>query len=311
MVAFWGLVAAVGLTLAALASTRAVDHAARAASGFGVPAFVVGFTVLALGTDLPEMANSIAASVTGHGDVNVGDSIGSAAAQATLVLGLVPLLACPVAVDRRNIGLLGAATIAALLLGVALMLDGRLGRADGIVLVLAWGLAVWVVDREIRAPAQPELPLPDRHPGAHAALAVSWLLGVAGGATVAVAGLIRVAEALAVPEYVVSFLGLALGTSLPELTVAVTAARRGQADLALGDALGASLADASLSVGIGPIVAPTAVTAALVVPGGLASTAVVALSTLVLVARGRHTRVTGVLLVALYVAMVPVLLAEA
>lgn len=311
MVAFWGLVAVVGLTLAALASTRAVDHAARAAAGFGVPAFVVGFTILALGTDLPEMANSIAASVTGHGDVNVGDSIGSAAAQATLVLGLVPLLARPVTIDRRNVGLLGSATVAVLLLGVALMVDGRLARIDGIVLVVAWGVAVWLVDREVRAPSQPELPLPERHPGAHAALATSWLLGVAGGATVAVGGLIRVAEALAVPEYVVSFLGLALGTSLPELTVAVTAARRGQSELALGDALGASLADASLSVGIGPVVAPTAVTAALVVPGGLATTAAVTLSTFVLVVRGRHTRTTGVLLVVLYVAMVPALLAEA
>lgn len=311
MIAFWALVAVVGLTLAALASTRAVDHAARAATALGVPSFVVGFTVVALGTDLPEIANSVAASISGHGDVNVGDSIGSAAAQSALVLGLVPLLARPLDVDRRNVAVLGSVTGLVLLLGVALMADGRLERADGLLLVASWGLAMWWTRSRLRPPDQPPLPLTDNGALGHLVVAVLWLLLVAGGATVAVGGLVRVAEALAVPEYLVSFLGLALGTSLPELTVAVTAARRGESDLALGDALGASLADASLSVGTGPIIAPTAVTTALVVPGGLATMALVALTTIVLVVRGRLTRVTGVVLVAGYLAVIPLLLSAA
>lgn len=307
MVALWALAAGIGLALAALASARAVDHAARGAAGLGVPAFVVGFTLVAVGTDLPEIANSVAASVAGHGDINVGDSIGSAAAQAALVLGLVPWLVRPMRIDRRNVAVLGGAATVVLLLGVALMADGRLARADGILLLGGWALAIWTVTRWARRPAQPELPLPDRRPGVHALLAVLWLLAVAGGATVAVAGIVRVATALAVPEYLVSFLGLALGTSLPELTVAITAVRRGQPDLALGDVLGASLADASLSVGAGPIVAPTAVTAGLVVRGGLGTAALVAFVTLVLVARGRHTRTTGAVMVAAYLGIIPLL----
>lgn len=311
MIAFWALVAVVGLALAAMASTHAVDHAARAAVTLGVPTFVVGFTVVALGTDLPEIANSIAASISGHGDVNVGDSIGSAAAQAALVLGLVPLLARPIDVDRRNVAVLGAATGLVLLLGVGLMADGELGRADGILLVASWGLAMWWTRSRLRPPEQPRLPLSGNGAAGHVVVALLWLLAVAGGATVAVVGLVRVAEALAIPEYLVSFLGLALGTSLPELTVALTAVRRGEGDLALGDALGASLADASLSVGTGPIIAPTAVTATLVVRGGLATTALVALATLVLVARGRLTRVTGLVLVAGYLAVIPLLVSAA
>lgn len=307
MILLWSLVAVVGLALAAMASTRAVDHAVRAATAFGVPAFVVGFTVVALGTDLPEMANSIAASVSGHGDVNAGDSIGSAAAQAALVLGLVPLLVHPIEVDRRNVAVLGAATGLVLLLGVGLMADGDLARADGGLLVVSWGLAMWWTRSRLRPPDQPRLPFADDGAIRHVVTAVLWLLLVGGGATVAVAGLIRVAEALSVPEYLVSFLGLALGTSLPELTVVVTAARRGEGDLALGDALGASLADASLSLGIGPLVAPTLVTASLVVRGGLATAALVALVTVALLVRGRHTRGTGVFMVAGWLALVPML----
>ena len=98
----------------------------------------------------------------------------------------------------------------------------------------------------------------------------------------------------------------ALGAGL-EVTVVVTAARRGEGDLALGDALGASLADASLSLGIGPLVAPTLVTASLVVRGGLATAALVALVTVALLVRGRHTRGTGVFMVAGWLALVPML----
>jgi cation:H+ antiporter len=308
VIPLWITTTAVGLALAVLASTRAVDHAVRAASGLGVPAFVVGVTVLAVGTDLPEIANSVAASLAGHGDVNVGDSIGSAAAQAALVLGLVPVLVGPVPVERGHVRVVGVATTVVLLGGTWLMADGRLGRVDGLVLVAAWVLSVRVVRRSVGEPVQPELPLPDRHPAAHVTIAVLWLLLVAGGATVAVASLVRVADALGLPEYLVSFTGLALGTSLPELTVAVTAARRRQPELALGDALGASLADASLSLGAGPLVAPTTVTAALAVPGGLATAALVGVVTLVLATRTSHTRSSGAILMTAYVVVVPLVL---
>lgn len=311
MVVFWVVTAVVGLALAALSSTRGVDHAVRAAGGLGVPTFVVGFTVVSLGTDLPEIANSVVAAATGHGDVGVGNSIGSVAAQTALVLGLVPLLARPIVVDRHNVLLLGGATTGLLLFGVALMADGGLGRVDGTLLVGGWAVAVWQVYRRTHLPAQQELPLPARRPGVHVLLAACWLLLVVGGATVAVVGLTRAAAALAVPEYLVSFLGLALGTSLPELTVVVTAVRRGQADLAVGDALGASLADASLSAGIGPLVFPVTLTAGLVVPGGLATSVLVGAVVGVLALRGRLGRVVGLLFVAAYLAMVPTLVASA
>jgi hypothetical protein len=81
-----------GFAVTVVASRRAVSDAAVLAAGTRLPPFLVGITLLAIGTDLPEIANSIVASVTGHGDINVGDSVGSAATQMTLVLGLLPIL---------------------------------------------------------------------------------------------------------------------------------------------------------------------------------------------------------------------------
>lgn len=307
MIALWVLATAAGLTLAAWASARGVDHAVRAASGLGVSPFLVGFTLVAIGTDLPEIANSIAASLAGQGDVNVGDSIGSAAAQATLAIGLAPLLARGFPVVRRNVALLGGWAVALLLVGVLLLRDGDFSRLDAAILVVGWALAAWQVWTRSSPPEQPELPLPEHHPWRHVGTAVGFLVLVVGGAWVAVTGIVEVAGSLGLPSYLVSFIGLALGTSLPEVVVVVSAARQGQGDLAVGDALGASLADASLSVGLGPLIAPTAVTAGLVVRGGLLTAGAVGIATLALVVVGRHNRWTGALLVGLYLVTLPLL----
>lgn len=122
-------------------------------------------------------------------------------------------------------------------------------------------------------------------------------------------GLVNIAEELSVPLYLVSFFGASVATSLPEIVVTGTAMRRGQADLAIGDIFGASLADATLSVGLGPLLAPTTVTAALAVRGGLAAAAVVAAVTLLLSLRVRHTRATGTALLVLYATFYPPMLA--
>src|SRR5918997_5059477 len=82
-----------GLAVALVASDRAVAYTRALAAGLGAPPFIVGVVLVSLGTDLPEIANSIASHLQGEGDVNVGDSVGSTLTQYTLVLGLFPLVA--------------------------------------------------------------------------------------------------------------------------------------------------------------------------------------------------------------------------
>ena len=96
--------------------------------------------------------------------------------------------------------------------------------------------------------------------------------------------------------------------SLLALVFTVTALRRGQRDIAVGDVFGSSLADATLSLGIGPLIAATAVTADLVVRGSLVVAGVVGIVTMFLVGRRRHTAWSGLVLLALYAALYPLLL---
>jgi cation:H+ antiporter len=116
-------------------------------------------------------------------------------------------------------------------------------------------------------------------------------LGVVGlGATIAVRSLVDLAERVGVPEFVLAFFGASLGTSAPEIAVDLTALTRGAPGIALGDALGSSLIDATLSIGVGPLVAPAEVSSRLAVVGSLYALVAVAIVGAVLAGRRRHDR---------------------
>lgn len=299
-----------GLGLALVASDIAVSYTRSLAALLGAPPFVVGVVLVALGTDLPEIANSIASHLQGEGDVNVGDSVGSTLTQYTLVLGLFPLVISVIAISRIQVGLVSVLTVGGLLMTSLFVLDGSLGRVDGILLVLAWGASMVLVTR-LLPPAQPENPPAVRIRGrvAQGAVIMGALVVVGIGATVAVRSLVDLSQELGVPEFLLAFFGASLGTSAPEIAVDITALRQGAPAIALGDALGSSLIDSTLSIGIGPIVEPAPVTTRLAVTASLYTAAAVVVVALVLGVRRRHDRVSAPILVGLYVLSYVVLIA--
>ena len=300
-----------GLAVALVASDRAVAYTRALAAALGAPAFVVGVALVSIGTDLPEIANSIAAHVQGEGDVNVGDSVGSTLTQYTLVLGLFPLVAV-LAIDRLQIGLVSIFTIAGLGLTTLFVADGWLGRLDGAILVLSWAVFTAALVKVLPGHTADEPP-----PVAHRSRLVQGgivllALGFVGfGATVAVRSLVQLAELAGVPEFAIAFFGASLGTSAPEIVVDFTALVRGAPGIALGDALGSSLVDATLSIGVGPLVAPAEVTPRLAVAGSLYALAAVAIVGALLGVLRRHDRLTGLVLVGLYSFAYVVLIAAA
>jgi len=120
----WIAAISIGLTVTIGGSRSAVIDATKLAAGNRLPPFFVGMTLLAIGTDLPEIANSIVASYTNHGDINVGDSVGSAATQLTLVLGLLPFTGYAIALGDRGSRLLKGQQTAAWLTAGALVAVG-------------------------------------------------------------------------------------------------------------------------------------------------------------------------------------------
>jgi cation:H+ antiporter len=189
------------------------------------------------------------------------------------------------------------------------MRDGFLSRADGTVLAVAWVIASFIVWKNAPPAAQPAVIVPSRRKSHHALAALGFMILVAAGATAAVQAFIELAEAFSVPEYLLTFFVASIGTSLPELIVSVTALRRGERDLAVGDVFGASMIDATLSIGIGPIVAPTLITASLAVRGSLFAMAALVVVTILLSIVRRHDWKTGMVLIGVYGFMYIALLA--
>ena len=300
MALVWLVLIVGGLGLAIFSSRRAVTHASALAFGLRIPPFLIGVTLVAIGTDLPEIANSIAASISGNGDLNVGDSVGSAATQITLVLGIAPLAGGAFVAGKSRVAWVGALTAVVLGLGAVLFADGFLGRRDAVILLIYWLVANVIVWRTAPPGAEPVLPVPSRAKTRHLLATLGYLALVGLGATAAVLAFERISALLGVPQYLIAFFVASIGTSLPELVVSISALRQGERDIAVGDLFGASLSDASLSVAIGPLIAPTAITASLAVRGSIVALVAISAATVLLAFTRRVDWRIGSILLMIY-----------
>lgn len=250
-----------GIVLLTLSSDKAVEHSVFLASALGFSSLMIGLILASIGTDLPEMANSIVSCYAGHGDIDLGDSIGSVLTQITLVLGLVALLGRSFKVKRHEILVIGAFEVLALGLAFAVALTG-FTRIKAALLIAFFPVSMFLI-RKIAAKDIVETKKPsrqtERHVLYHLSIALLGFVGVAVGALAVVQSVIMLSSTLGIAEFFVSFFVLAIGTSLPELVVDLTCIRKRQYELAVGDIVGSCIVDATISISIGQLLFPTAV----------------------------------------------------
>lgn len=300
VIVLWGLVLVACFIGMAVASQNAVTAALRITTASNVPPAVVGLTVMAIGTDLPEIANSLVSTASGHGDLNVGDSAGSVLTQVTLVMALLCIFSrgIGITVDRKFVIGVGVAAFFSCVAVLAMVQDGELGHLDGLLL-----LTLWLGGSLLLGQEQMESAVIGSEFTANIATDVlrtlMWLALIAALAIGIVQSFIRIADALGIPEFVGSFIILSIGTSVPELAVDWVAIRRGASSLAVGNVFGSSFADASLSIGIGPAVFGSVVSDEVWI--GLVGAAIGVLLATLLVARShRYDWRLGVPLLAVY-----------
>lgn len=308
MVVVFVIAMVVGFAGMVVASRHAVDAAVELVAGTKLPPFVIGMTVLAVGTDLPEIANSIVASWTDHGDVGVGDAIGSAATQTTLVLGLLPLIVGTIVVTTRGLATTGWFAVAGLAAVAILTNDDWFGRSDAAILIAIWVAGAWFTFRHARQPHQLSLPEDPAPKGRLVIRTILALAGVGGAAMIALWGLVELAERWNAPEFAMSFFLASVGTSLPELVFDITAVRRGEVEMAIGDIFGSSFIDTTLAAAIGPLFFPVAVTSDEILPATLAALVAIAAVTILVTRIREHDWRTGALLILGYGAFFVVLL---
>jgi len=236
-----------GLGTLVLGAEALVRGASKIALSLGISPLVVGLTIVALGTSSPEIAVSVGAVLDGQTDVAVGNVVGSNVLNVLLVLGVGALIA-PLAVHSQLIRQEVPIMIGASLLLVVMIVDSRLGRLDGALLVLLLiAYMVFLVRqsraeaREIREAYAEGAPRPggwDRHWFVQAGLIVAGLGLLVLGANWLVEASIAFARVLGVSELVIGLTVIAVGTSMPEIAASIMAAVRGERDIAVGNVSG-------------------------------------------------------------------------
>jgi len=288
-----------GIAILAFSAEKAVEHSVNIASALGMSPLMIGLLIVSLGTDFPEITNSIVSSALGHGNINVGDSFGSVLAQMTLILGLIALIGGTFKVDREEVTVIGACEVLALIASVSMVEKGYISRMNAFFLVASWPLLLLIIRNVMKKPSTII-----QHTGQgfpyHLVLAVLGFVGVAAGSFIVIESVIGLSAVLQIPEYFISFFIVAVGTSLPELVVDLTAVRRRQYEIAIGDVIGSSIIDAGFSVGIGPLFFPTTVSGGIAEITGLYALLCSAIVLSLLAFRQKLDNKAGTLFVALY-----------
>jgi cation:H+ antiporter len=257
------LIFAGSLALLLIAAQFFTGAAERIGLAFGLPPFVVGVLIVAVGTSLPELVASLLAVRAGTSEIVTGNVLGSTASNLLLVLGMVSALSRTSRIDvgEQYILIDLHFMLGGMVLLSAMMLDGQVDRLEGVLLLVAYGVFVTYLIRDGRtatADADHEKLLAEESGSvwrdAVALVAAGGVIFLGGDFTVS--ALIQLATVLAISPAVASITILSLGTTLPELVISVTAARKGQAQLAVGNILGScvfnmlAVAGASASLGV-------------------------------------------------------------
>jgi len=250
-------------------AARFVAGASSLATTMGMSPLIIGMVVVGLGTSAPELLVSTTAALQGDAGLAIGNAIGSNIANLGLVLAvgaLVAPLLIPEIAGRKEIPRLLVTTG----LAAALLYDGNLSRFDGVALILAL-LSMMVVlirsvRREERARGGAARP-PGREPGedpegradsrmkSGAAVLMGLVFLLAGSKSI-VWGATDIARALGVSDFVIGLTVVAIGTSLPELASTIFAARRGEAELVVGNIVGSNTFNTLAVLGVPGVISP-------------------------------------------------------
>ncbi len=305
-----------GLALLIKGGDWFVDGATDLARRFHVPEIIIGATVVAIGTTLPEVLVSATGALKGHSEIAYGNALGSIICN-TALISAITFAVRPCKVDTKSFRVPVIFFFAA---AVFYALNAYIGRSfsrlSGIVLLLVFAAYIaytlWNGKKNgFTAPEEPEEEAGEETPLWKTVLMlVIGAAGIALGANLLVDNGTLIAQGLGVPESVIALTFVALGTSLPELVTAITALSKGHSALSLGNIVGANLFNLVLVSGLSTALCPFAVPAAKTIFGVPVSLAVdipvmffvMAFMTLPALKRGKLTRAQGICLLCVYAA---------
>lgn len=236
-----------------------VDGSSSTAKRLKVPSMIIGLTIVAMGTSLPECAVSVTASVSGSNSLAVSNAVGSNIFNLMVVCGACSLFV-PLKVEKKMLRTdFPISVLCAVILLVTGIWGRALGRGDGIILVLLFAVYLgWMIYSALKA--REGMEEFDNFSLLSVRRCVLYILGGAAaikfGGDFVVDGAVIVAERLGFSQTLIGLTIVAMGTSLPELVTSVIASRKGEADLAVGNVIGSNIFNILLVLGVASSISP-------------------------------------------------------
>ncbi len=253
----------IGLVLLIWSAEKFIDGAAATSRWLGLSPLLIGMLVIGFGTSAPEMMVSVLAALQGNPGLAVGNAYGSNIANIGLVLGFVALMA-PLAVHSSVIRKEMPLLILVTLITGAMLWDGWVSRWEAAILLVA--LAVFIVVSIVRSKKQSNDPLVDDVADSldskpmSRGKAIMWtLIGLVllvASSRLLVWGAVEIAQRFGVSDLIIGLTVVAVGTSLPELASSISALRRKEHDMVLGNVVGSNLFNSLAVVGLAGVIAP-------------------------------------------------------
>lgn len=253
-----------GLSLILFGANWLVDGSSSIAKRFGISEFVIGLTIVGIGTSTPEMVVSFLSSFQGKADMAIGNIVGSNIFNTMMILGVTALIA-PLAITKSNlkkdIPLNIIVTVLLIILGMNFTLFGKgqdqLSRIDGVILLAVFVWYIWSSFRSDNAdPEENGEGIKEYKTGISALLIVAGLAGLIIGGRLFVNSATELAKMFGVSDKFIAITVMAAGTSMPELATCVVAALKGRGQLALGNVLGSNISNILLILGGAALINP-------------------------------------------------------
>lgn len=239
----WGIILLMSLYVLVKGADLFVAGAERAGLALGWKPFVVGVLVVGIGTSLPELASSLAGVYSGVPEMVIANVVGSNIANILLVLGVIAFLSGPILIRERLIKTELPIFIIATVHFTAVVFDGVIDRAEGLLLVGTLGAYFWYLlydSHEAKTDVSGSSQTAKRLQLRDILTLLVGLAAVLAGAKFAVDMTVNIATLMGISLTFITITVIAIGTSLPELAVSLQAVRRKQSEMAVGNIFGSS-----------------------------------------------------------------------
>lgn len=253
-----------GLALILFGANWLVDGSSSIAKRFGISEFVIGLTIVGIGTSSPEMVVSFMSSLQGKADMAIGNIVGSNIFNTLMILGITALVA-PMAITKNNlkrdIPLNIVVTVLLIILGMNFTLFGKgqdqISRLDGAILLAVFAWYLWTSFKSDQGDASEEGEgIKEYKTGLSVIMIAAGLAGLIFGGRLFVNSATELAKMFGVSDKFIAITVMAAGTSMPELATCVVAALKGRGQLALGNVLGSNISNILLILGGASLIAP-------------------------------------------------------